>query len=188
MSGNYPNHGKYEWLPILYDMVSVLKPKKIIEFGPGSGYTTIAMAKALDENKIDGRIKSYDIWDDKYWGSKTVTQAEYDAWSVSNYITLQQLDFYEWIKNGCEEFDFLYFDINNTAEKIEILYEAVKNQIERGSVIFFEGGSKERDLHGHNGGGMYSIKDKIGYKILTGNVKYSASTIYNEKIYDLDFS
>jgi len=35
---------------------------------------------------------------------------------------------------------------------------------------------------------MYSIKDKIGYKILTGNVKYSASTIYNEKIYDLDFS
>ena len=83
---------------------------------------------------------------------------------------------------------FLYFDINNTAEKIEILYEAVKNQIESGSVIFFEGGSKERDLHGHNGGGMYDIKEEVGYKILTGNVKYSASAIYNSDMYNLDFS
>ena len=35
---------------------------------------------------------------------------------------------------------------------------------------------------------MYDIKDKIGYKILTGNVKYSASAIYNTEMYDLDFS
>ena len=50
-SMNYPEHGKYEWLPILYDFVVTLKPKRIIEFGPGSGYTTICMAKALKENK-----------------------------------------------------------------------------------------------------------------------------------------
>ena len=54
--------------------------------------------------------------------------------------------------------------------------------------MFFEGGSKQRDSHGHNGGSMYDIKDEIGYKILTGNVKYSASAIYNPKMYNLDFS
>ena len=32
-----PEHGKYEWLPILYDFVKVLEPKKIVEFGPGRG-------------------------------------------------------------------------------------------------------------------------------------------------------
>ena len=187
MSRNYPNHGKYEWLPILYDFVVTLKPKKIIEFGPGSGYTTICMAKALHENNIDGYINSFDIWDDKYWGKQTVTQAEYNAWNVSNYITLEKKDFYEWIKKP-EEFDFMYFDINNTSEKLLKLYDGVKEQIDNGSVVFFEGGSKERDSHGHNGGSMYDIKDKIEYKILTGNVKYSASAIYNNKIYNLDFS
>ena len=135
----YPEHGKYGWLPILYDMIGKLKPKKIIEFGPGSGYTTIAMAKALQKNNIEGHINSYDIWDDSYWGKQQTTQAEYGAWGVDSYI-------------------------------------------------FFEGGSKVRDQAGHIGGNMYDIKEEIGYKILTGNVKYSASTIYNTEMYNLDFS
>jgi len=184
---SFPNHGKYEWLPILYDFVVTLKPKKIIEFGPGSGYTTIAMAKALDDENIDGHIYSYDIWDDGYWGKQSVTQAEYGAWSVDNYITLNHLDFFEWIKEP-DEFDFLYFDINNTSEKLMELYDGVKDQIKNGSVVFFEGGSKVRDDSGHVGGKMYDIKDEIGYKILTGNVKYSASAIYNTDKYNLDFS
>ena len=184
---NVPSHGKYQWIPILYDFVKVIEPKKIIEFGPGSGYTTITMAKALDENDIDGHIYSYDIWDDEYWGKQTVTQAEYAAWSVDNYITLNNLDFFEWIKEP-DQFDFLYFDINNTAEKLMKLYDGVKDQIENGSVVLFEGGSKIRDDSGHVGGRMYDIKDKISYKILTGNVKYSASAIYNTDMYDLDFS
>ena len=114
---NYPEHGKYEWLPILYDFVATLKPKKIIEFGPGSGYTTICMAKSLEENKIDGHIYSYDIWNDDYWGKRSVTQTEYNAWGVSEYITLNHLDFFEWIQKP-EEFDFMFFDINNTSEKL----------------------------------------------------------------------
>ena len=65
---------------------------------------------------------------------------------------------------------------------------AVKEQIDNGSVVFFEGGSKVRDSHGHDGGSMYDIKDYLNYKVLTGNVKYSASAIYNTDKYDLDFS
>ena len=182
-----PEHGKYEWLPILYDFVKVLEPKKIVEFGPGRGVTTIIMAQALKDNNIEGHINSYDIWDNEYWGGQKLSQSEYKVWDVSDYITLTQLDFYDWIKTD-EDFDFLYFDINNTSEKLEILYDAVKTQIDNGSVVFFEGGSKERDSYGHNGGGMYDIKDKVVYKILTGNVKYSASAIYNTDMYDLDFS
>ena len=149
---NIPDHGKYQWIPILYDFVKVLEPKKIVEFGPGRGTTTITMAKALDDNNIDGHINSYD-----------------------------------WIKTD-EEFDFLYFDINNTGEKLKVLYETVKDQIASGSVVFFEGGSKERDAYGHDGQNMYHLKNEIGYKILTGNVKYSASAIYNTDIYKLNFS
>ena len=187
MNLNIPTHGKYEWLPILYDFIVTLKPKKIIEFGPGRGYTTITMAKALIENNIDGHIYSYDIWDNEYWGEQSLAEAEYFAWGVLDCITLKNVDFYDWIKTD-DDFDFLYFDINNTGEKLEALYNKVKNQIENGSVVFFEGGSKVRDEHGHVGKSMHNIKDEIGYKILTGNVKYSASAIYNQKMYDLDFS
>ena len=69
-----PSHGKYEWLPILYDFVTTLKPKKIVEFGRLRLNHNNDEAKALEENKIDGHIYSYDIWDDNYWGKKTVTQ------------------------------------------------------------------------------------------------------------------
>ena len=182
---SYPHHGKYEWLPILYDSVAKLKPVKIIEFGPGSGRTTITMAKSLEENKIDGHIYSYDIWDDDYWGKRSVTQAEYEAWGVSKYITLNHLDFFEWVKKP-EKFDFMLFDIKS--EKLLKLYNGVKEQIDDGSVVFFEGGSKIRDSYGHSGGGMYDIKDYLNYKVLTGNVKYSASAIYNTEKHDLDFS
>ena len=40
---NIPSHGKYKWLPKLYNAITALKPSKIIEFGPASGETTITM-------------------------------------------------------------------------------------------------------------------------------------------------
>ena len=53
---NIPSHGKYKWLPKLYNAITALKPSKIIEFGPASGETTITMAMALKDNNIDGII------------------------------------------------------------------------------------------------------------------------------------
>ena len=44
--------------------------------------------------------------------------------------------------------------------------------------------TKIRDLSGHEGGAMYEIKDYLNYKVLTGNVKYSASAIYNTNKYE----
>ena len=66
---NIPKNGKYLWLPILYDCVGKIKPTRVVEIGPGKGSTTITMAQALKELKIDGHINSYDIWDDGYWGN-----------------------------------------------------------------------------------------------------------------------
>ena len=61
-----PNHGKYKWLPILYNIVEILKPKKIVEIGPGKGLTTTTMALAVKENQMNCNINSYDIWNDSY--------------------------------------------------------------------------------------------------------------------------
>tara|TARA_R110000744_G_scaffold152651_2_gene266802 strand:+ start:207 stop:770 length:564 start_codon:yes stop_codon:yes gene_type:complete len=184
-----PEHGKYLWLPILYEITKHLNPKKIVEFGPGVGFTTTTMALAIKDLGSDSLINSYDIWMDKYWGKKKTSQKFFDDWGVGNQIVLNHLDFYDWIELPKEqrEFDLLYFDINNTGEKLLELHENVKDQIKNGSVVLFEGGSVVRDNYGAAGSKMSDLQDKIGYKLLTGNIKYSLSAIYNEDIYNLEY-
>tara|TARA_R100000315_G_C5228672_1_gene139629 strand:- start:654 stop:1226 length:573 start_codon:yes stop_codon:yes gene_type:complete len=189
---NLPNHGKYEWLPLLNGIVKDFKPKKIIEFGPGRGQTTITMALALKELKINSKINSYDIWDENYWGEKDNCIKEFKNWSVDNFINLEHLDFYDWIKlpKKDREFDLLYFDIDNNGDKLLDLYKNVKHNIDNGSVVLFEGGSLERDNHGKLPGQvkkMNDVKNEIGYKVLTSNVKYSFSIIYNKNLYNLEY-
>ena len=183
-----PYHGKYIWLPTLYDIVKNFRPKKIVEFGPGRGQTTITMALALKELE-EGKIDSYDLWVDEYWGDKENCLNEFKTWNVDNLITLEHLDFYDWIKlpKKDREFDILYFDIDNNGDKLLDLYKGVKHNIEKGSIVLFEGGSLERDNHGVGGRKMNDVKNEIGYEVLTDNVKYSFSIIYNKNLYDMEF-
>jgi len=176
---NLPPSGKYKWLPTLYSVVETLRPKKIIELGPGWGVTTITIALACKENNIDANINAYDIWNDSYWGTYNNTLERYKEWGVSEYINLYNKDFYEWAKTD-EDFDLLYFDIDNNSSKILDLYNKVRPQIENGSVVLFEGGSDVRP-------GFDLAKEKINYKVLTDNIKYSLSIIYDESKWSLGY-
>lgn len=129
----------------LYDLVLKLKPKLILEIGSLYGYSTVAMAMALDEIG-EGKIVSYDLFD-KYefkHSSQENTQKNIDRYGVGKYVELRSGDFTEWIKKP-EKFDFLHFDISNTGESLEILYQGVRDQIMEGSIVVFEGGSPARD-------------------------------------------
>tara|TARA_B100000424_G_C22840530_1_gene448534 strand:- start:3 stop:566 length:564 start_codon:yes stop_codon:yes gene_type:complete len=185
---NIPYHGKYEWLPILYTITKDLNPKKVVEFGPGAGYTTVTMAKALKDLNSNTIINSYDIWMHEYWGDKQNTLNFFKSWDVMDCVNLKHLDFYDWIKLSKKEreFDLLYFDINNNGKKLLDLYSNVKHNIVDGSIVLFEGGSRVRDEHGATPGvnKMNDVKNKIGYEVLTADTKYSLSIIYNRDIYE----
>ena len=187
---NIPYHGKYEWLPILYNITKDLNPSKVVEFGPGAGFTTVTMAQALKDLNSDTIINSHDIWNDDYWGNKQKTLNFIESWGVSDSVNLKHLDFYDWIKlpKQDREFDLLYFDIDNNSKKLLDLYNNVKHNIDNGSVVLFEGGSKVRDEHGNTPGinKMNDVKEEIGYKVLTSDIKYSFSIIYNKNTYKLD--
>jgi hypothetical protein len=186
---NLPYHGKYEWLPLLHDIVKDFNPNKLIEFGPGKGFTTTTMALALKELNSKTIINSYDIWDDDYWGDKKNCINFFEQWDVNDFIKIEHLDFYDWIKLPQEErdFDILYFDINNNGDKLLDLYENTKQNIDNGSIVLFEGGSAVRDNYGSAGTRMNDVKDKVGYQVLTEDVKYSFSIIYNKNKYNLEF-
>ena len=176
---NLPPHGKYGWLPSLYNVVKTFEPKKIIELGPGTGTTTVTMALACKENNIDVTINSYDIWNDSYWGNYQVTMDTYKKWDILDCVNLYEKNFYDWVKTD-EDFDLLYFDIDNNSSKILDLYNKVRPQIENGSVVLFEGGSDVRP-------GFDLAKEKTNYKVLTDNIKYSLSIIYGESKWSLGY-
>ena len=185
---NLPTNGKYQWLPILYEVVKTIEPKKIVELGTGKGTTTVTMALACKENNIDVTINSYDMWEDVYWGSYHNTLDNFKRWGVLEYINLYEKDFYNWLKTD-EKFDLLYFDIDNNGNNLLELYDKIQPQIENGSVVIFEGGSEVRDTvpQMYDKIKMNEVKDKTNYKLLTDNIKYSASIIYSDQIYELEF-
>jgi len=129
----------------LYDLVLEKKPKKIIEWGTLYGYSTVAMAMALDELG-EGHITGYDLFDDYPYRHSTMeeTQSNIDRYGVSKYATLKRGNFDEWIKNP-EPFDLLHVDISNNGDTIARLYAGVKDRIAKGATVIFEGGSKEHD-------------------------------------------
>jgi hypothetical protein len=166
----------------LYDAVLKHKPKKIIEFGSFYGYSTIAMAMALDEIG-EGTIQVYDLFesyiythsahkhttkesiergglmyylealrmDFHMWlrpGRNMITRKQLmktiDTYGLSKYVKLDKKNFKDWAKKP-EPFDMMHFDISNNGETIKLLYDTVKPFIDNGSVVYFEGGSVERD-------------------------------------------
>jgi predicted O-methyltransferase YrrM len=139
------SYGKNDIGQTLYDLVLKYKPKKIVEFGILCGYSTIAMAMALDEIG-EGHIYANDLFEDYKFKHSTIseTQANINNYGLDQYITLSKKNFDEWLKQP-EDFDLLHIDISNKGDTIERLYEAVKDQINDGSIVVFEGGSKERD-------------------------------------------
>ena len=129
-----------------YDLILKSKPKKVVEFGVLYGYSTIAMAMALDELG-EGHIYANDLFEDYPFNHSTMseTQANIDRYGLSRYVTLTKKDFNIWLKRA-ENFDLLHVDVSNHAETIEHLYAAVKDQIDRGAIVIFEGGAAgERD-------------------------------------------
>jgi hypothetical protein len=70
------------------------------------------------------------------------------------------------------------------------MYEGCKKNIEEGSIVLFEGGSAVRDnvawMVDLEKTKINDVKEKVNYKLLTPNQKYSFSIIYNQKLYDLE--
>lgn len=155
---------------VLEDVVMKCRPKKIIEFGVLEGYSTIAMGRAL-KALGRGHIIACDLWHFYDYNHATIdlTQRNVDAAGLTDYVTLWQSDYYEWLGNPCK-FDLLHVDISNDGDIIERTLTKFADHIENGAVVVFEGGSKERDevewMHKHNRRAINPLQAKFGFEIL----------------------
>lgn len=166
------------YLGLIYDIIGKIRPATIIDFGARFGCSGTIMAYALQDYNIPGHIFSYDIWKDTFsgWRDESSKNLQRECWQsfidcgVDKYITLEHLDFNDWILRPKEgrNFDLMYVDIMNDGDKIELLYESTKEEIESGKVILFEGGSEIRDQVPwmKELTPIQSIKEKTGYKTI----------------------
>tara|TARA_Y100000592_G_scaffold73699_1_gene114807 strand:- start:1234 stop:1854 length:621 start_codon:yes stop_codon:yes gene_type:complete len=191
---------KYPWLTSLYALILQFKPKNIIEYGTEYGGTAMVMALALkqlqDEENHKGKIYTYDTFEVQSKGEiGSVPNLETAKQNLSqpffkDIIEVDRGDFWEFCDRKNKEFDLLYFDIDNDGDKVLEMYNGCKDNIEKGSIVLFEGGSTVRDnvpwMIDLNKTKMNDVKDKVNYKLLTPDQKYSFSIIYNPEIYDLE--
>lgn len=193
-----PQH-KYPWLEVLYSMVLDIKPNVIIEYGTEHAGTAIVMGLALKElyeiEQHKGIIYTYDTFEKQSKGeigsspNYTIAVNNVAYYGLQDYIKVDYGDFFEFCDRSTKEFDLLYFDIDNDGDKVLEMYNGCKNNIEKGSVVIFEGGSQIRDdvewMNRLNKTKINSIKDKVDYRLLTPNQKYSCSIIFNTNKYSL---
>lgn len=193
-----PQH-KYPWLETLYSMILDIKPTTIIEYGTEHGGTAIVMGLALKQlyeaEQHKGIIYTYDTFEKQSKGeigsspnyNSAITNI--NSYGLQEYVKVDYGDFFEFCDRPNKEFDLLYFDIDNDGEKVLEMYNGCLDNIKKGSVVIFEGGSQVRDdvewMNSLNKVKINSIKDEVGYQLLTPNQKYSCSIIFDSKKYSL---
>jgi hypothetical protein len=121
---------------VLYQLVLVIRPKIIIEYGVLYGYSITAMGMALHEIG-SGKLIGYDLWE-KYPFRHTSRDEPYKnvvKYGLEKYVDLKYGKF-----NPLKipQNDLLHVDISNDGEIIS------KIQNKTGYTVF-EGGSQERD-------------------------------------------
>jgi predicted O-methyltransferase YrrM len=157
----------------IYNYVLEYKPNLVVEFGCLYGYSTVAIGLALKELG-QGKLKCYDLWENYKYKHSTIQQTieNVKQYGIEDYVEFIQMDYYEWLNNP-EQFDMMHLDISNTGDTILKTYEVLLNQINNGSIILFEGGSKERDnvewMIKYNAIPINSIKEQTNYQLLDSN-------------------
>jgi len=154
----------------IYEYVIKKKPNIVIELGTLHGYSAICIGLALKDNGF-GKLTCYDLWDDYEFTHTSLekTLNTIKQFGLDDIITIKSADALEWCKSP-EEFDLLHLDISNNGEKIKKVYDLLKSQIDSGSDILFEGGTKERDetswIKTFGFLPMESVKKETGYIVI----------------------
>jgi hypothetical protein len=153
----------------IWNAVVDLRPTLMVEFGVNRGYTAIIAALAM-EDIGSGHLKAYDWWEDgrrEGFDEERIALDHFAKYEVRHRITLQTMDFFDWIRNP-ETCDLLYFDIDNDGDKVEAMFDGLRAQIDRGLTVLLEGGSDDRDRHDSLAGRrpIGTTRSLAGYRII----------------------
>ena len=165
---------------VLYNAVLETGAKKIIDFGVLNGYSTVCMAMAA--KLTGGKVYGYDLFEDYEYNKPNTDRlkSNFKKYDVDELIQLKKVNFYKWL-NNIEDFDLLHLDISNDGDIISSLLKATNN---KNGLVFFEGGSQERDKQDwmlkHNKKPIRDLKDK--YKLIRKSTHIEGDRVFYPSI------
>lgn len=146
----YVNYYNYLYGKTLTDVVIRHKPNRILEFGTGTGYTALNLALGCYVNNF-GSVITHDVFETQSVGIFKVHEQNTFKSNVSMFPELSGiiqsniLDYMVWLKSEkCNEFDLIYFDVNNDGDKILDIFNALNIPSNKGKILLFEGGHVNR--------------------------------------------
>lgn len=90
----------------LYILTKLIRAKRIVEIGTSFGYSTIWLAAAIKDTKMNGKVISFDVLPEK------IEKARINLYSagLADFVDLVQGDAMEYIQNSSESFDMVFLD------------------------------------------------------------------------------
>jgi len=134
------SYDKNNFQEIFDGLVKEIKPKLIVEFGIGNGYSTTAFAKSAN-----CPIHANDIFDEFPFNRADYSQI-CELFKDNPHINIRKRNFYESshiYKDG--EIDILHIDIANDGDVYEFAVNKFFPKVSQSGIMILEGGSKERD-------------------------------------------
>lgn len=146
------SYTKNNYKEIFHAIVTTFKPRVAVELGVLHGYSTLAIARALEENNRAGEypcvLDSYDIFEDypHNHAEKKEVQDRITLAGLDPYVKLIKLDASQaHEKYANDTVYFLHVDLSNTGDVLRSMIEIWHPKMILGGMILFEGGSEERD-------------------------------------------
>lgn len=143
-------YGDHIYGKVLTETVIKHKPKRILEFGSGTGYTTLNLALGCFINGI-GNVVTHDIFETADVGHFKIHPRNNFLNHIKLFPELHPfiqsyiLDYNDWLSSKSTDFDMIYFDVNNDGDKILEIYQKLKVDENKGKILLFEGGHPLRN-------------------------------------------
>ena len=160
----------------LYSIIRENKYKNIIDIGTGPGFSCLYLAQALKDERIDGKVTTFDITP-KPEAEELIKQFE-----LNDYVDFVLGDSKEQIplKMKTQTFDFVLIDGEHSYEQTKADLECVIQQLKPGGCIAFH------DVYSRpkNSPGSRNVVDEIDPKL--GNVVFFKQEIFDFFNYEED--
>lgn len=133
----------HEYGAFFYALVRCLKPRRCVELGVLQGYSLIAAARALRDNR-EGRIDGFDLFEDYPYTSEPCarTVERIRSAGLRDWAEVHRTEA-DSVSADLDKVDYLHVDLSNDGDRFRQVFAIWSAKVEQ--VIVLEGGGKLRD-------------------------------------------
>jgi len=120
-------------ITLIYNLIRILKPKKIIEFGVANGWSTLSILLACKKNRL-GKLISIDMpyyfYNAKKFIGNLIKKRDFPNWTL---LIGPQVNYINRISK--EKYDFCHYDSDKSYQGRMMIYSKIWSQLNKNGVL-----------------------------------------------------